>query len=443
LIEGRFAKKSSFYHHNTPPTPQKRGETIMAKKKDVNVNPADTNATTAPASAPETAPAGANISAYPSAWTERVGVFAANVGKSLEEVTDALAAVVGSPSDQAVEILADADSSPDNDLKDALSVLKIPSGVFRKNLAILRGPVKQVTEAAVGRTSSVLPSIPADVPTFLESLKIGGILKPGENDVAAAASAGFASRLNIYELPTILLNKMKQFAKEQEEPCGKQYYALRKLITRRNNAELLAALDLDSNAVSATDRKEFLERLDSLFWPGLFSFSQVLKDVYEAYMQLLNNQSGLAIASVLQNAKPVQTVILRTDGLRDAAEAFINRANRVFSDVGIPAGRTLAWEYGRIKEILEMPEMPTAIGATNKEQMLKLLGINVEADVARMEQDLVQFAVAIMHLPKVPRAEEVEYVQDMYMLSACIPWDKLAVTAASSGPARRPEPFRT
>jgi hypothetical protein len=403
---------------------------------------------TTPVATPEAVPAVAPAKnpAYPQTWMDRAGIFAVNVGKTVEEITAALAEVVGEPGDQALAILADEESAPFDDLKNALASLKIPIGVLRKNLPVLRGPKPVVEETMQLQTINVLPPIPKDIPSFLESLKVGGILKPQECDVIAAARAGFASRLNIFDLPTILLEKMKVFASEQEEPCGKQFYELRHLIARRTNAELFAALGLDANAVTVADKKAFLEKLDSLLWPGLFSFNQTLKDVYEAYLNLLNQQSGIVLASALSKTKVVQTVILRTDSLRDAAEAFINRLNRIFAGVGIPAGRALAWDASKIKEIMEKPEIPSAIGATNRDQMLKMLGIGVEADVVRMEQDLSQFAVAIMHLPKVGRGqEELDYVQEMYMVSTAIPWDKLVTgtTSARSGrlPKRDPESY--
>ena len=75
------------------------------------------------------------VPAYPAGWTDRVGAFAANVGKSVGDVTAALATVVGEPGDQALAILADEESAPFGDIAEGFKGLSIPKGVLRKNVA--------------------------------------------------------------------------------------------------------------------------------------------------------------------------------------------------------------------------------------------------------------------------------------------------------------------
>ncbi|MFZ2310686.1 MAG: hypothetical protein WAW11_04020, partial [Patescibacteria group bacterium] len=118
---------------------------------------------------------------YPQSWTDRVGTFAAAVGKTIEEVTVLLEPLVGEPGDEAIVILSDASAVPDVDIKEALKELKIPSGKLNMHLAKLR-PEKAVEEVVpaekntFGSMLSILPTVPTEE-SFLEMLRIGGILK--------------------------------------------------------------------------------------------------------------------------------------------------------------------------------------------------------------------------------------------------------------------------
>jgi hypothetical protein len=116
-----------------------------------------------------------------------------------------------------------------------------------------------------------------------------------------------------------------------------------------------------------------------------------------------------------------------TAGLRDEAEAVIDKINKVFAGVGIPVARALAYDATRIKGILEDPTLPAAMGVTSREQMLRALGVEVGSDYVRLERNVTRYALAIMELPKVSSGnEEYGYLGAMLQLGAQIPWDKLS-----------------
>lgn len=371
----------------------------------------------------------------PQAWQDRVGGFATSVGKSPEEITAALITLTGEPSDDAVSILADSAAVSDSDLKDLFVVgdLKIPSGVFNKHVSKLRGPQPVLIEerAVAGPSFDILPSVPEDS-SFLESLKVGGVLKVGSTEVLSAVKAGIANRLHIFDLPDIIKKKMEAFAEEQDEPVGKDYFDLQKLVASRSYAEVLSVLGVEGNFMSPARQNKFLQKLDENLWGALRGFQTQLAAWQETWMAGMNSPAAMSMMMMGQLGKtgvPLPTGMLQppeTSGLHDEAEAVINSINKTFAGLGIPVARALAYDATRIKGVLENPALPGALGYATREIMLKGLGITVGADYVRLERNITRYTLAIMEFPKVTVPnEEYAYLGALIQLGATIPWDKL------------------
>ena len=375
-------------------------------------------------------------------WAERIAPFAQIVGKTVEEINAALKGLVGDPSPAALAALSDPSAVLDVDLQGALvsSGPAIPLGIFRKNLAKLRGPQLTTEVAAPGsiNTFEALPSVPEDA-SFLEMLKVGGVLKPGVTEVISALRAALANKLGLYDIQDVVLEKMESFAESQDQPVGESFYALRKLVTSRSYGDILEVLGVPGSFASATRKRDFLRKVD-IVWDELRSFNTQLDAWQQAWMKGAANP-GLVMAAMFAGSQAGRGAILppgmmsppETNGLRDAAEAVINKINKVFSGVGVPIARALAYDATRIKKFLEDPALPAAIGAANRDQMLKTLGITVGADYVRLERSVTRYTLAIMELPKVtPGNEELSYLGAMMQLGASISWDKLPSGSGSS-----------
>lgn len=382
--------------------------------------------------------------AYPSGWSERVGAFAAAVSRTVEEVTVALSSVVGSPGEAALAVLADVEASPYEDLKAALASLSIPSGVLRKSVQFLRGATKpaEATTPTVSAGSSmqalaILPAVP-DEPSFLEMLKTGGVLKVDTTEVISAVKAALARGVGLFDLPERILDKMESFAEAQEEPCGEAFYRLQKLLTSRNYGEVLSVLGVPGNYVSDRRKKEFFARLDAKLWSALFGFQKQLTGWQQAWMQGMANPGMLMLAMTTHQTGGVMPPGMMqppdTMPLRAAAEEVVNELNRIFAGPGIPVARALAWDATRIMGVLEDSSLPTQVGATTKDQMLKELGISVGAEIVRTEQSVTRYALAVMSISKVTADAELAYLAAMIQLGATIPWDKLG---GDANPPRR------
>ncbi len=380
--------------------------------------------------------------AVPAGWTERVGAFAISVGKTIDEVAGALKKVIGDPSDQALVVLADTNAASDDDIKEALKSLDIPSGVVKLNLSKLRGP-KPVVEAAAKTSGAIqalaiLPAVPDDA-SFIESLKTGGVLKASITEVLSAVKAALAKQVGLYDLPERILEKMESFAEAQDEPFGDDFYRLQKLLTEQRYGEILSVLGVPGKFVSDKRKRVFFEKLDAKLWTALQSFQVQLTAWQQAWMQGAANPGMLMMAMAAGHGgvgmppgimAPPDTAPLRASG-----EEVINEINRVFSGPGIPVARALAYDATRIMGILNEETLPARLGVGNKDQMLKELGISVGAEIVRTEQSVTRYALAIMSLPKVMADAEHNYLIAMIQLGASIPWDKLVSTGSLPRPS--------
>ncbi|MFA6535832.1 MAG: hypothetical protein WCT25_00180 [Candidatus Paceibacterota bacterium] len=347
---------------------------------------------------------------------------------------------MGTPSEDALAALGNKDDAPDSDIQAALSALKIPTAIFRRHIAKLRGAPQVVasTASAAGpamQALSVLPQVPDDK-SFIEMLKVGGELKIGVVEVLSAVKAGFARRTGLFELPEALLAKMEEFSENQSEPCGADFFRLQKLIATKSAGDVLTAIGIPGAYANQTRKRAFFAKLDAHLWKALRGFNNQLIAWQQSYMATLSNPALLvaAMSGAVGGAGMAAQGLMAlpdTSALRAGAEAVIDEINKVFAGPGIPVARALAADADRILKILEDPALPVQLGAATKEQMIRDLHITVGADLVRAEQSITRFALATMSLKDVQADIELTYLGAMIQLGATIPWDKLETVPVS------------
>lgn len=311
--------------------------------------------------------------------------------------------------------------------------------------AFVSAPAQEPASAAA-TIQNLLPAIPDDV-SFLEMLKVGGVLKIDRTDVIAAIRSAVASKVGLFELPDKLSEKMEDFAESQDEPVGEAFFKIQKQLTQRRYGDVLAALGANGTFVSEKRKRELLSRLNQDLWPALNGFQQQLSAWVTAWMQGTSNPGMLMMAMAMSHQgsssvlppgilQPPETVVLR-----DGAEGVINKVNHVFAGTGRIVARAMAFDATSIKTVLDDPNLPSMVGAANRDQMLKMVGSAVSADFVRLEQNIARFALAIMELPKIAAGnEELAYFSAMYTLGSQIPWDKLGTSGSVSVPYMSTEP---
>lgn len=316
----------------------------------------------------------------------------------------------------------------------------------RKLVEQLKPKASESEQPAVATTPSTMfqPSVdvlplPPDDASFLAMLKVGGELRIGLAEMISAVRAALADKTKLYELPKIVLEKMKKFAEDQDQPVTPDYYKLRTLLTRRNYSEIFAALDIDSASVTQESKNLLLNRLRTFLWPAFSGFNDQLSSYMNMWQQGAANPGAMmmAMTSFMSGTPSPATGMMQppdTSGLRDASESVINDINKVFAGEGIIISRALAYDANRIKEVLENPNLPAQVGATNRDQMLKLLGADISADYVRLERNLVRFAMSIIEYPKVTAGqEEIAYLVALFQLGNAIPWNKLLEGSSKGG----------
>lgn len=312
---------------------------------------------------------------------------------------------------------------------------------------ITPAPVAASTVQPASQPMSNLLPPPPDDTSFAAMLKVGGNLKVETTEVVAALRAAIASNAGLYGLPEIILEKMSAVAESMDEPSPASYYRLQKLVSSRAYGDVLAVLDVPGTFVSDKKKRDMLLKLNTLLWPALGSFHNQLVGWQNAWTSTASNPNMILTVLAMGQAggagamPPGMMAPPDTAALHDAAESFVAQVNRVFAGPGIPVARAMAYDAMRIREVLDDPELPAAVGAVNREQMLKLLGVGVGADLVRLERSVVQYALAIMELQKVtPGNTELAYLGAMIQLGVSIPWDKLGVGTSDPSSPRRTRP---
>lgn len=373
-------------------------------------------------------------------WTTYITPFANALGVDVAQATDLLKNVAGEAGDRAMSILKDSKLATDVDIK-AVLPHGTPSGVANQAIALLRAtPVATEQQMVFNPTADILPQVPNDS-SWLESLKAGGTLKVDEATVISAIKAALAERVGLFELPGKLAAAMEAFADTAQEQVDTRFFALRKQLTRRTYGDIFAAIDgLDGNFVTEKRKHNLIARINEHMWPAVLSYHGQLKSWIEAWQQGAANP-GLLIPAIMQmmsggshGAMPPSMQPPDSGALRDAAETVNDDINRIFAGTGVVTTRALAYEASQIKITMEDSALPALVGAANREQMLRHLGVDVSSNYARLEVNLTKYVMGILNVKNVPGGnEETAYFGALYMLGSQIPWDQLGQMSSISG----------
>jgi hypothetical protein len=365
-------------------------------------------------------------------WVLYITPFATALGVDVAVATDIVKQIAGQPGEQAISILKDATLSPDADLKSVLPE-GTPGGVANMAIATLRAarPVEQ--PMVFNQSLDLLPEVPNDG-SWLESLKAGGTLKIDQPTVISAIRAALADRVGLYELPAKVAEAMEAHADNSLEQLDPKFFTLRKQLTRRSYGEIFAAIDgLDGSFVTDRRKKDLLGRINTHMWPTVLSFQNQLKGWVDSWQQgaanpavLMSTMAQMMSGGAAGGLPPGMMQPPETGVLRDAAEAVNDDINRIFAGTGVVTARALAYDANQIKATMEDANLPALVGATNRDQMLRQLGVDVSSNYTRMELNLTKYVMGILNIKDVPAGnEETAYFGSLFMLGNQIPWDTI------------------
>lgn len=373
-------------------------------------------------------------------WDSYIAPFAAALGIDVATATDVVKLVAGEAGERAIGILKDATLSPDADLKAVLPA-GTPSGVANKAISLLREVSRVEQPMMFNQAIDLLPQVPNDG-SWLEALKAGGTLKIDQPTVISAIRAALAERVGLYELPAKVAEAMEAHADSSLEQLDTKFFTLRKQLTRRNYGDIFAAIDgLDGSFVTERRKKDLLGRINTYMWPTVVSFHGQLKAWVDSWQQgaanpavLMSTMAQMMSGGAVGGLPPGMMQPPESGVLRDAAESVNDDINRIFSGTGVVTARALAYDANQIKGTMEDPSLPALVGATNRDQMLRQLGVDVSSNYTRLETNLTKYVMGILNIKDVPAGnEETAYFGSLFMLGNQIPWDTIG-----GAPVRRP-----
>lgn len=312
--------------------------------------------------------------------------------------------------------------------------------IIAKKVVAAFAPVVEATATAatMAFATDILPAAPTDE-SWISALRAGGVLKVDQSTVISAVRAALASHVGLYEVPDILVKKMEQFADSNDESVPPEFFKIRKQLIRRTYSDIFEVIEgLDGTFVTDGRKKSFLSKVDKDLWPAISSFFDQLKSWMEAWQQGATNSAvmmGALAAMINGGGKMLPGMMTPPDSgtLRDGADALNDSINKVFAGVGVQISAALAYEATKIKDMMEDSKLPSLIGAANREQMLRMLGVDVPATYPRLEINLTRFVLSVIKIKDIGGGdEELQYFGSLYMLGSQIPWDKLGASGGSS-----------
>lgn len=286
---------------------------------------------------------------------------------------------------------------------------------------------------ATVQNENILPAIP-DEENWLQNLKVGGILHIDQSSVIAAVKVALAYQTGMFDIPQRIVDKMEEQAESLDKPVSKKYYELRSRIIRRNYGDLFSAIDgAEGSFVASKERKKkLLSRVSEYMWPAIIRSRDALSAWYESWRSQIADPAVImaALSGAVAN---VQIPIAATDigVLQDAATSLKDDFNKVFAGCGLQTSAALAYEAKQIVESLNDDDLPSLVGAQDREQMLKMFfNIPISADYVRLERDLSQYVMGFMNIDdaNLDNDEAVKYAGALWHLSRTIAWDKLQVS---------------
>ena len=259
-------------------------------KKDVNVTTDQEELTkTAPAAEPTAAASTPNPDL--DAVRAKLGEYGADMA-AIEHIIN----------DLGVESIDDLSALEVSDLTAAgIKLVKARKLITEFSTPAQAAPVQAVTAAesramAQGQLETLLPPVPND-DSWLNALKSGGILKVDDSSYIAAIRAAMAERAGLYNVPAALAEAMERYADETEEQVDPTFFALRKSLTRRNYADIFAAIDgLDGSFITESRRKEFLTRIRTALWPAITDSFRALDSWYQTWRASFSDPSMIIAA---------------------------------------------------------------------------------------------------------------------------------------------------
>ncbi len=387
---------------------------------------------------------------------ELLAKLTALFGSDTDEAKAKVADVAAKAKAAGVETLEDAALLTENDwtgfgvplVKARKLIIELkPAPTPPANLAGTAAPMDPIAGAA-----SLLPVIPRGK-SLIKLLQVGGVPKMEENDVAAAVSVLLAYRMGLFDLEENLMSAIEYRTAKNKEQYPPVYYELQDLFTQKAYRDVFAAAKVSTSRIyTEKNKREFLSKAES-FWSLISGFHDRAKAwndswltqsanplAFQQAMQTMVQQ--LAGGGMQMGAPPPVNNMPDINPIIASAKKVIDGYNEVFCGPGVLVSRGLAAEADHFQTIFERPELVSATGCMNREELVNLLDLAVSDDITQSEDALKSYAAAIYRLPTESPARVPYILNALVQIGVHIPWDMLrGVPVKPTGNGKRSAGF--
>lgn len=318
---------------------------------------------------------------------------------------------------------------------------------------VMGGGVMSPVAATAAPVAVALPQVP-NTETVLRGLKISGKLAPGVNSSVCITlvQAAVATPLDLMSVPKRLMKRLEEQANKMDTPVGNVFFDIMAEINKSKYSDVLSLVaGGKSPTIMASWRKNLADRVEKILQPALLHSIEASREFLARLMQMSGAMVGVNFVGGMQYDVKMQAMLQAlnqvpdTGEIHELADYLRDAFNKTCAGTGLVTATKVATEYIRVKEILDFPELYVQCGVTNRDELVRVMNLQVPGALVRAEEALTAFVYAMIELDKVPADVEPAYVVQMCNLAMRIdtgvlfrpldsiaPTDKNATVAASN-----------
>lgn len=269
-----------------------------------------------------------------------------------------------------------------------------------------------------------------DDDAMMAALRQQGVLQFDQLTYLAAIRALVATKYGVYNGIMNLQQLLLDFAVKNLRPAPIEYYKLKALEIRRQMGHVFAIIKIPEFTYSdlpvyATNKEAriLIGKIDSIMIPALVEAKdEVLKwyDLLSRQSQdtfFVNHNMGRQTGIASLQAYP------KVDGMLEAGKKLRVAINAALAGDEMPHAIALFREYKDFIKILDNPELPSHVGAVDRDNVLKMLGFDAKAALLRSEGCLAKFMVCMIQVEELSKQDESVFFQLMHNLIQQIDWE--------------------
>ncbi len=291
-----------------------------------------------------------------------------------------------------------------------------------------RGQEDPEETGVISSTSTVLAPIPKDS-DWLEGLRQQGILQFSTQTYMAGIKALLAANLGTFTAITRLKDLVSEYALTNGLAAPNLYYDLQNILARREFGPIFAALE--ENRVgnvpiyaSIDDVNDLGIRMQNILVPEILEAVEALSAWHEELTKLKKTdffvqQTMTSIQDMTADSYP------NTAKLYDAGKQLRLKINQTFASNGIQKALAIQGEYESFMRILNNPELPASVGAVDRDNVMKMLGLDAKAAIVRAAPYIAQFVLNMVEVENLAKPSELRFFIDLHRLTMQIDWSTL------------------